>query len=244
VEELNGVVEESEMIFGKGTKVVLIGHSRGGVIARKWIQDHVDKRGRIGGLVLLACPNRGSRLADVVRFFAGGIQAIRRFVPGDLPLGQGEGSLWAMRLHEEIQTLFRGVALEELRPHSSFILGLKRKEDEELRSGIPYLNLVGTSTVFTKLYRISPNDSGELREVISWMDSLPKMFPTAMMPEEIVHGRGDGLVAKERTKIAWMRGVSCKEFPVNHLRMLIDPCVHGEIIRFLEAREGDMTNPF
>jgi hypothetical protein len=148
-----------------------------------------------------------------------------------------------MRLHEEIQTLFRGVALEELRPHSPFILGLKRKEGEELRSGIPYLNLVGTSTVFTKLYRISPNDSGELREVISWMDSLPKMFPTVMMPEEIVHGRGDGLVAKERAKIAWMKGVSCKEFPVNHLRMLIDPCVHGEIIRFLEARGGGCDEP-
>ena len=90
------------------------------------------------------------------------------------------------------------MALEELRPHSPFILGLKSKEFEEQQSSIRYLNLVGTSTGFTKIYRISARDIGELREVISLIDSLPRMIPSAILPEEIVNGKGDGLISKER----------------------------------------------
>jgi len=57
------------------------------------------------------------------------------------------------------------VALEELRPHSPFILGLKSKEFEEQQSSIRYLN---------------------------------RMIPSAILPEEIVNGKGDGLISKER----------------------------------------------
>jgi hypothetical protein len=95
---------------------------------------------------------------------------------------------------------------------------------------------VGTSTVFTKLYRISKHDIEELREVTSLIDSLPKMIPAVMMPEEIVNEKGDGLVSKGRARIGWMRPGSHKEFHVNHLRMLIDLDVRGEIIRFLEGK--------
>ncbi len=237
VEELNGVVEESEMIFGKGTRLVLIGHSRGGLVARKWIQDHPDKRGRIDGLILLACPNGGSRLADVADFFARIIRAIGRFVPRDVSPNRGRMFLRLSAFYEEIAGLFKGVALGELRPHSPFILGLQRKELEEQRSRIRYLNLVGTSTVFTKLYRISIHDIGELREVTSLIDLLPKMIPRVMMPEEIVDKKGDGLVSKGRATVAWMGPGSHKEFHINHLRMLIDLDVRREIIRFLESRE-------
>lgn len=236
VEELNGIMEESEVIFGGGGPLVLVGHSRGGLVARKWIQDHPAKRGRIEGLILLACPNGGSRLADVADFFARGVKVINRIIPSDLWPDRGRIFPRLSAFYEEIVGLFKGVALEELRPHSSFILGLKRKELEEERSRIPYLNLVATSTVFTKLYRISTHDIGDLREVISLIDSLPKMIPAVMMPDEIVNEKGDGLVSKGRARIAWMRPGSQKEFPVNHLRMLIDLDVRKEIIRFLEGR--------
>jgi pimeloyl-ACP methyl ester carboxylesterase len=236
VEELNGIMEESEVIFGGGGPLILVGHSRGGLVARKWIQDHPAKRGRIDGLILLACPNGGSRLADVADFFARGIRVIGRFIPSDLSPNGGRILPRLSAFYEEIAGLFKGVALEELRPHSPFILGLKRNELEEQRSRIPYLNLVGTSTVFTKLYRISTHDIGELREVTSLIDSLPKMIPAVMMSEEIVNEKGDGLVSKGRAQIGWMRPGSHKEFHVNHLRMLIDLDVRGEIIRFLEAK--------
>lgn len=224
VQELNGMVVESEAIFGIGARLVLMGHSRGGLVARKWIQDHPDKRERIDGLILLASPNGGSRLADAGEFFARGIKAIGRFIPRELSLECGG-----------ISRLFQGVALEELRPQSPFILGLKQKELEEQRNRIPYLNLVATSTVFTKLYRISAKDTGEVREVISLIDSLPKVVPAMMLPHELVQGKGDGLVSKERARIPWMPSESQKEFHINHLRMLIDRDVRREIIRFLEA---------
>ncbi|MFQ6078488.1 MAG: alpha/beta hydrolase, partial [Thermodesulfobacteriota bacterium] len=186
VEELNRIVEESKVIFGRGRRLMLIGHSRGGLVARKWIQDHPAKRGRIDGLILLACPNGGSRLADVADFFARGVRGIGRFIPSELSSDRGRIFPRLLAFYEEIAGLFKGVALEELRPHSSFILGLKHKELEEKRSHIPYLNLVATSTVFTKLYRISTHDIGGLREVSSFIDSLPKMIPPVMMPDEIV----------------------------------------------------------
>jgi pimeloyl-ACP methyl ester carboxylesterase len=236
VEELNGIVAESEGIFGIGARLILIGHSRGGLVARKWIQDHPDKRGRVDGLILLACPNGGSRLADVGDFLARGILTIGRFMPRERLLDGGRIFLRVSAFYEEIAGLFKGVALEELRPHSPFILGLKSKETQEQHSCIDYLNLVGTSTVFTKLYRISPHHMGELREVTSLIDSLPKMIPTVMLPEEIVNGKGDGLVSRERARITWMRPKSQKEFNINHLRMLIDPDVRREIFRFLEGR--------
>jgi pimeloyl-ACP methyl ester carboxylesterase len=224
VEELNGMVVESEAIFGIGARLVLIGHSRGGLVARKWVQDHPDKRKRVHGLILLASPNGGSRLADAGEFFARGIKAIGRFIPRDLSLECGG-----------ILRLSQGVALEELRPNAPFILGLKQKEVEEQRSHIPYLNLVATSTVFTKLYRISKKDTGEAREVLSLIDSLPKIVPAMMLPHELVQGKGDGLVSKERARIAWVPSESQKEFHINHLRVLIDRDVRREITRFLEA---------
>ena len=198
VEELNGIMRESEAIFGIGGRLILVGHSRGGLVARKWIQDHPDERGRVEGLILLACPNRGSRLADIGDFLAKGIRAIKRFIPPDLSLDGGRVFLGLLAFYEEITGLFKGVALEELHPHSPFILGLKSKEFEEQQSSIRYLNLVGTSTAFMKLYRISTRDIGELREVISLIDSLPRMIPSAILPEEIVNGKGDGLISKER----------------------------------------------
>jgi pimeloyl-ACP methyl ester carboxylesterase len=224
VEELNGMVVESEAIFGTGARLVFIGHSRGGLVARKWIQDHPDKRERVHGLILLASPHGGSRLADAGEFFARGMKALGRFIPREPFLECGG-----------ISRLFQGVALEELRPHSPFILGLKQKETEEQRSRIPYLNLVATSTVFTKLYRISARDTGEVREVVSLIDSFPKVVPAMMLPHELVQGKGDGLVSKERASIAWMPSESQKEFHINHLRMLIDRDVRREIIRFIEA---------
>jgi len=235
-EELNGIMEETEVIFGGGRRLILVGHSRGGLVARKWIQDHPHQKGRIDGVILMACPNRGSRLADVADLFAKGIKAVGRFMPKDLSLNRGRIFLRLSTFYEEIAGLFKGVALGELRPNSPFILGLRRKELEEQRSCIRYLNLVGTSTVFTKLYRISTYDIGELREVTSLIDSLPKMIPTVIMPEEIVDKKGDGLVSKGRAMIAWMGPGSYKEFHVNHLRMLIDLDVRREIIQFLEGR--------
>jgi pimeloyl-ACP methyl ester carboxylesterase len=236
VEELNGIMEESEVIFGGRDPLILIGHSRGGLVARKWIQDHPAKRGRIDGLILLGCPNGGSRLADVADFFARGIRAVGRFIPSEFSPNRGKIFPRLSAFYEDIAGLFKGVVLEELRPHSPFILGLKRKELEEQRSRIPYLNLVGKSTAFTKLYRISTDDIGGLREVTSLIDSLSMMVPTVMMPDEIVNEKGDGLVSKGRARIAWMRLGSQKEFPVNHLRLLIDLDVRKEIIRFLEGK--------
>ncbi len=235
VEELNGMVMESEAIFGIGARLVLMGHSRGGLVARKWIQDHPDKRGRVDSLVLLASPNGGSRLADVGEFFARAVKTIGRFMPRGPSLGCGRISFQASWFYWEIARLFEGAALEDLRPRSPFILSLKQKEIEEQRSRIPYLNLVATSTVFTKLYRISATDVGKLREVSSLIDSLPKMVPAMMLPHELVHGKGDGLVSKERARIAWVAPGFQREFHINHLRMLIDRDVRREIIRFLEA---------
>ncbi len=236
LEELNGVIEESEAIFGGGVPLILVGHSRGGLVARKWIQDHPAKRGRIEGLILLACPNGGSRLADVADCFARGVKVIGRMIPSDLSPNRGRFFRRLWTFYDEFAGLFKGMALEELRPHSPFVLGLKRKELEEQQTRIPYLNLVATSTVFTKLYRISTHDIGDLREVTSFIDSLPKRIPAVIMPDEIVNEKGDGLVSKGRARIAWMRPGSQKEFPVNHLRMLIDLDVRREIIRFLEGR--------
>lgn len=235
VEELNGMVVESEAIFGIGARLVLMGHSRGGLVARKWIQDHPDKRGRVDGLILLASPNGGSRLADAGKFFARAVKAIGRFMPREPSLDCGGISFHVSSFYGEISRLFQGVALEELRPHSPFILGLKQKEIEEQRSRIPYLNLIATSTLFTKLYRISATDTGKLREVISLIDSLPKMVPAMMLLHELVQGKGDGLVSKERARIAWVAPGFQREFHINHLRMLIDHDVRREIIRFLEA---------
>lgn len=73
-----------------------------------------------------------------------------------------------------------------------------------------------------------------MREVISLIDSLPKMIPSAILPEEIVNRKGDGLVSKERARIAGIY----KEFNINHHRMLIDHDVRREIIRFLENMDG------
>lgn len=52
----------------KGEKVHLVGHSTGGLLIRKFLEEtkFID---RIGRAVLIACPNHGSRFVDIIHQF-------------------------------------------------------------------------------------------------------------------------------------------------------------------------------
>lgn len=65
IDGLEGHMAAVERYFG-GKKPVLIGHSMGGLVARRWLA-HADNEKRVAGLITIATPHEGSKLAAVGR---------------------------------------------------------------------------------------------------------------------------------------------------------------------------------
>ncbi len=215
-------------------KKVLLGHSRGGLIARKFLQERRRGWDRISAVLLLGVPNHGSRLAKLAGvlgrpplsfLFGGG----KNRLPSTLPKGKNGSASFLVR---NLAGYSREGGIEELAPRSDFMRQLAAGEEEERKNKIPYFNLIGTRTNFIRIYlRSSPRS--RVTPIFSLFDDLERFLPGSLIPVEIQQGRGDGQVSVKSAWLPWAEGNAL--LPVNHAQFLVNGEVQTKVRNFLKT---------
>jgi pimeloyl-ACP methyl ester carboxylesterase len=204
IPELDEIVKTAREMTKAG--IILIGHSRGGLIARKYL---MDKKRKIKGLITIATPHGGSSVAGIAKYLSPLISMLNPLLPdGD----KGTLSFSIKRIFD----FLKSSALKELLPESNFFVKLKDGPSE----GIYYASVGGTNpTLFT------------FRN-LSFPDAFERIIPKNLYPEEMKKGEGDGLVSAESAVIPW--GEEHHNFNRNHVEILFDEGARDTLVRIIE----------
>jgi len=189
VGELREVIRIVHDIFGNRS-IALIGHSRGGLVARKFMESG-DKS--IRALITIGTPHKGSTLSRIEKVLVPVANIAKKILPEDT-----HSTL--ARIMKSIHDLVSGEALKELMPDAEFF---KRLKDRPIR-GVRYISFGGKKTELLKIYRWKK--TGEFYTpvpLISIPDSVIKRLPSSMVPEELRPGHGDILVTTESSVMPW-----------------------------------------
>lgn len=205
VNELKGLIKEYRNHAEKG--IVLIGHSRGGLIARKYLEEY-DRSVR--GLITLATPHLGTNMARWAVSLTPVTSALNQFIKGVSK--------------KEVDTAFKRVlsflcssGLRELLPDSKFFLNLHDRKQKAMR----YVSIGGT------IPDLLDAVSDSLTELLS------KVVPDWIVPEEMREGYGDGLVSAVSSVLPY--GDEHRNFTVNHAAVLFNKDVRNYVVKSLEA---------
>ncbi len=175
IAELNNyIIPTAKKIFNTD-KFVLIGHGRGGLIARKYTELYNDKRKDVSGIIMLGTPNQGTNLSQFAKELSVLFSSLCIFIDEEAPLS----SLSSMILHgvpdplkinltlldeaiekqaliikniktffNELQIFLTTEALKEMSTVSDFISNLRN----EKKDSVYYASICGDENTFTKLY--------------------------------------------------------------------------------------------
>lgn len=218
VQELDYVVKETTGLF-PGTPVALIGHSRGGLIARKFMERRVAA---VRALITIASPHRGSSLSRLGSRLLPLSRTIQRMLP-ESAHGAVAGVL------RNLTDLIQGRALKELVPGSDFISGLR---DAPARD-VHYLSFGGNKTKMLTLYRWRMREGRNHPEpVMSLPDSIISLLPESIVPDELLSGRGDFMVTAESSVLPWAgQHYNLQE---NHISITWNSTLADRVIQLLE----------
>lgn len=192
IPELEAVVERAREMSDSG--IMMIGHSRGGLIARKYLSVTDNS---VMGLITIATPHKGSTLARLAQYIA----PITSFLG---PLVTKGDKYTIARDLKRITEFLKSQALRELLPDSVFFQTLR---DAPL-DGVLYISAGGTNPM---LYSLSP---------FSFPGIFEKIIPEHLFPDEMKSGKGDGLVSAESSKLPWAD--EHFYFDCNHAEILFD----------------------
>jgi pimeloyl-ACP methyl ester carboxylesterase len=221
VSELRDVITMYKEYCKSGT--ILIGHSRGGLVARKYLACSDTK---VKALVTLAAPHRGSRMAQWVEYITPLISLINPLLPDS---EKGTMTYTMKRIFDFLKSR----AVRELLPDSPFFKSLHDLQ----RNDVFHLSLGGNDPTLFSVYRrvIERVQDGNRerfvvrsRRVFSLPDILEKVIPEKLFPDEMKHGKGDGLVSVESSRIPWAD--EHYVFDVNHAGILFDDRVRGKVL--------------
>jgi pimeloyl-ACP methyl ester carboxylesterase len=233
VEELREVVQFARRMGHPG--IILIGHSRGGLIARKFLEEtpahrigpsEAEAEGKedpgsrvnppVKALVTLATPHHGSSMARWAVFFSPVASYLK-------PLVSDEERGTLARAVKRSLLFLESTGVRELLPDSLFLRPLK---DSPAPQGAYCLSAGGTSPSLISVAGL-----------FSIPDSLGRLLPARMLPEEMTEGRGDGLVSVESSVLPY--GDEHLEFHVNHPGILVDPAARNAILeRILKVTDS------
>lgn len=218
VEELSKVMAKVKLIF-PGSKIALIGHSRGGLVARKYMESGYSQ---IRALITIASPHAGSSLSNIGKYLAPLHGVIKRFLPGET-----HGTV--SRILNRVSELIEGKALKELTPGSEFFLQLRDSPSKE----IDYLSFGGKRTELVRIYKWSRSDSiYSPKQLLTIPDSLLRYIPSSAIPDELRPGKGDIMVTAKSAVLPW----TSKHFNVNanHFTILWNKKVIKETSELLQ----------
>ncbi|MFH0932792.1 MAG: alpha/beta fold hydrolase [Nitrospirota bacterium] len=225
VTELEEIIKSVKKLTKAG--VILIGHSRGGLIGRKYL---LRKDRSIKGFITISSPHRGSSIARIACY----LKPLASLIGPLLNANNKDTLSFSIK---QVLDFLKSRALKELLPESLFFRSLK----DEPFDWIYYLSLGGTDPTLFSLYRWRWSSVKEGRyyrwflrpdELFSLPEIFQKVIPDKLYPEEIKKGKGDGLVSAESSQIPW-----CNEhynFGLNHAQMLFDKGVRDLLVTAIE----------
>ena len=188
-------------------RLVIVGHSMGGLVARYCVEMPGKNPGCITDLIMLGTPNRGSRMA-IAQPWLEDISCLFLHLPGKwTTINDGQGQ-----------------AAEDLLPGSAFLTQLNGQRKP---TGIHYHSAIGIRGVFT---------AAKQAQVVAEVDELMirrgvapdkrKGILKFLRSEELCHGKGDSAVT--RTSATFSSATSQKEFDLTHLQLAHVPKDHPE----------------
>ncbi len=196
--------------------IYLVGHSRGGIIARKYILSNQDND--VKGVITLCSPHRGTKMASFSIYLEPLGNILEKIIPNE---SRNTMILALRRLADFLKT----PAAIELQPGSDFMKSMS----SPLPSDIRKLSFGGTDPVLFKLYiRINSSDKWN---VLPFPDLLLRAIPSKRLPQELKAGSGDSLVS---AKSAILSDGQHYNFSLNHVGMSFDAKVQDTIVDFLK----------
>jgi hypothetical protein len=235
--------------------VVILGHSRGGLIGRAFLGDPEVKADRIGrfpqvqGLITLSSPHHGSNMAlmdDKIIDFLVKIQKVVPTLPNDV------GNQVINTLKKKVDN-YVGAYGDEIEPGSPLYRGLEAQEP--IRGGVRCMSVGGTSPRMLRLYlwtftgdSMLPRKSAAGKMEFHWKaraieakgaSPIPDGLPLKLLGmdlDEIMPGRGDGLTADKRCRFpASFGAVEHLSVNLSHAEELWDAGLQQEIIKRLHT---------
>ena len=239
----------------KMRQVVILGHSRGGLIGRAFLGHPDFRSGRVGvfprvkGLITISSPHQGSNMAlmdDKIIGFLAKVQKVVPMLPNDV------GNEVINTLKKKIDD-YVGAHGDEIEPGSSFFRALEAQEP--FRSDVRCISVGGTSPRMLRLYlwtytagSMVPKKTATGKMEFRWRakaveakgaSPIPDGLPLKLLGmdlDEIMPGRGDGLTADKRCRFPpSFRAEEHLSVPLSHAQELWDATLQAEIIKRLDT---------
>jgi pimeloyl-ACP methyl ester carboxylesterase len=208
VDELKNVISLAKASSGKG--VILIGHSRGGLVARKYLE---EKEGDVIGLITISTPHHGSNMARWASYIAPLASIINPLLPD-----KNRGTV--AKAVKRMLDFLGSEGVREVLPDSDFIQSLKAGKP----GGLYCLSAGGTEPELFRWGRLS------------FPDMLLRVLPDKAVFDEIKKGGGDGLVSAESSVCPYSD--EHMNFPFNHITILFSPAVRKALLKKISEIKG------
>ena len=189
-------------------RVVLVTHSMGGLVAREVVENPDLDPGTVTKLIMVATPNHGSLLARI----AYGLDILDHAMPTE---DRKEVSRFYAAVEDGLSE-----AKEDLEPDSTFLRKLNaRSRNPQVR----YSLFLGTGGRLTQQQLDNLRGGLHTAENASNVVGLfaPRVDETLADLDEVVHGKGDGVVAVKRGRLEGVADTVLLEF--THLGALQEP---------------------
>lgn len=199
-----------------GRRIYLVGHSRGGLIARQFLSTENSRD--IGGLVTICSPHSGTGMAKFQRYLKPAGSFLEKILPHN-------AKRTLPKALSRMAIFLQSPAIAELEPGSEFISGLKKNMPEQMSK----LSIGGTNPALFYMYLRLPGDH---HKVIKFPDLFAEAVPSGHLPKELLLGQGDGLVTAESANLD---GSNHFNFSVNHVKAAYDKNIQALILDFLQS---------
>jgi pimeloyl-ACP methyl ester carboxylesterase len=169
-------------------RVILVCHSMGGLVARACIEDSLYDPGNVDRLIMIAPPTHGT----IIAHFAVGTDAWEHW------LARGDGWPWQRARDSIVDGL--GEAAGDLCPRSEF---LKELNSRPRNDGVRYTILLGSGARLTEsqVSWIRESVCDSLAKVPGGNRSAKELEALLADVDELVEGKGDGVVAVKRGRL-------------------------------------------
>ena len=197
-----------------GKTLYLIGHSRGGLIARQFLLQETATD--IEGLITICSPHSGTGMAKFSRYLKPAGVLLEKIIPR-------KSKATLTKALNRLSVFLQSPAIAELEPESEFMASMQKNLPEEMRT----LSFGGTNPALFQVFIRLPSGN---HKVVRFPDLLTGVIPSGHLPRELTPGLGDALVTAESAKLA---GSNHYDFPANHVKAAYDNKIHDIILDFL-----------